>query len=112
HKYLEWQRRRQDRRDKNTQESVAIHPLTRFFCGASTVPVKICFAAFFRQQIKPDASSERSERCHRCVIRHSCGLLNAQLNNQNVGDEWKRKYGGIQKRYSEYSAAAHRGDEG
>src|ERR1700733_11238047 len=69
--WLERQRWWKYCRKKNAQKSILLHPVLDFCRLSSSVPMKKCFTAFFRQQVQPDASRDRTESSHRHVIRHS-----------------------------------------
>jgi hypothetical protein len=109
HEYLEWERRWQDSRNKNAEESVLLHPALYFV--RPSMAVKIDLAALFRQQVNPDTSRERPKRRHRAVIRHPRRPLNGKIDHQRVCDKRQRKHRRIEESGDEQSGAAHRRDD-
>jgi len=109
HKNLERKRRRQNPRNENAQKRVALHPALHSV--RSAMPVKICLAAFLRQQVNPDAAGQRPERRHRAVVRHPRRPLARQFHHQGVSDKRQREHRRIEKRGYKKPCAAHCGNQ-
>ena len=71
--HFEWKRRRENSGNEDAEEGVAIDPLLRLQSRLATVAMKICLAAFFREEVEPDASGQRPDCGHRRVVRHAGG---------------------------------------
>src|ERR1700735_98534 len=79
HEWLEWQRRRKYRRNKNAQKPVLLHPVFDLYGFSARVTMEKCFAPFFRQQVQPNAAGKRTDGGHPGVIRHPLRIHEGKL---------------------------------
>jgi hypothetical protein len=105
HKRLKRQRRRQQCRHKRAQKRIPPHPSAHPLSPPASPPPVKRFPALLRNQIQPNAPSERSQGSHSRVIRHPRMILHRRLNNQKIGHNRKRQNRRIKKRHSKQSHA-------